>query len=319
MVLPIVIVGLVGIGFGTSFNHDRWQSEADKSLSVYTQIEILKNEYDPLADVDTEEEENKDSERDLDKDSKKELSPEEIKAKKIKDGFSAYKKRTSRINKEIKALKDGNSYLEATKFRLKGSLHTLMITPGFSLLLLLPIFLFGYWLILSGAIKSHRQHVSLFNTMAWAGMGLGLAFTVSGLLVMQFPPSKSYPLLKAVGNITFGFGQYVMAAGYLGLFVRLFQSQRWNQYMSKLAPLGRMALTNYIMQSVILVTLFHGYAGGLYGKVSRAPQVLVVLAIIIFQVYFSKWWLSKFQFGPLEWLWRCLTYKKRYPLRKIIA
>jgi uncharacterized protein len=71
-----------------------------------------------------------------------------------------------------------------------------------------------------------------------------------------------------------------------------------------------MALTNYLMQSIILSLIFYGYAGGQYGEISRAPQMLIVLAIIVSQLFFSQWWLNRYRFGPMEWLWRSLTYKE---------
>ncbi len=76
-----------------------------------------------------------------------------------------------------------------------------------------------------------------------------------------------------------------------------------------------MALTNYIMHTVILVLIFHGYAGGMFGEISRAGQMLIVAAILIFQLYFSAWWLARFRFGPLEWLWRSLTYMSVQPMK----
>jgi uncharacterized protein len=85
--------------------------------------------------------------------------------------------------------------------------------------------------------------------------------------------------------------------------------------LQKLAPFGRMALTNYIMQSVILLLVFHGYAGGLYGQVSRSGQMLVVVAILVIQIVLSTWWLKRYRFGPLEWLWRLATYLSWQPLR----
>jgi uncharacterized protein len=86
---------------------------------------------------------------------------------------------------------------------------------------------------------------------------------------------------------------------------------------AKLVPMGRMALTNYIMHSIILSSVFYGYAGGLYGEISRAPQMLIAVAILLIQIPLSSWWLKHFQFGPLEWLWRSLTYKTRQPFRVI--
>jgi uncharacterized protein len=74
-----------------------------------------------------------------------------------------------------------------------------------------------------------------------------------------------------------------------------------------------MALTNYVMQSVICSLLFNGYGFGLYEKVGAAGLWGITFAIYLCQIPFSGWWLSRFQFGPLEWLWRSLTYKERQP------
>lgn len=82
-----------------------------------------------------------------------------------------------------------------------------------------------------------------------------------------------------------------------------------------LCAVGRMAFSNYIGQSLIATWLFYGYGLGLFGRLDRLELVGVVAAIWVFQYYFSLWWLSRFQFGPLEWLWRALTYWRRPPLK----
>ncbi|MDH5345711.1 MAG: DUF418 domain-containing protein, partial [Gammaproteobacteria bacterium] len=61
--------------------------------------------------------------------------------------------------------------------------------------------------------------------------------------------------------------------------------------------------------------MFHGYAGGLWGQVPRAPQMLLVVSIVVFQGLLSTWWLRRFRFGPLEWLWRSATYRSMQPMR----
>ena len=78
-----------------------------------------------------------------------------------------------------------------------------------------------------------------------------------------------------------------------------------------------MALTNYIGQSIILTSIFYGYAGGMYGQIARAEQILIAISIIIIQVILSKLWLSYFKFGPLEWLWRSVTYLQWQPIKVI--
>ena len=81
-------------------------------------------------------------------------------------------------------------------------------------------------------------------------------------------------------------------------------------------PIGQMALSNYLGQSLICTTLFFPYAFNLYGKLGAAATLLISLAIFAFQIVFSAWWLSQFRFGPVEWVWRSLTYGEVQTLRR---
>ena len=215
---------------------------------------------------------------------------------------------------EIKAFTQG-SYWQATEFRFDFALFMLMFTIPFSLTVLVPIFILGYWLVSSGIMENYQQHTRVFNITAWLGIGLGLVIETSGLLVSQHPVANQVALLQAVGEGLFYVGQLVMSAGYFGLIMYLLSDEKWCKRFAMFSPMGRMALTNYIMHSVILSSIFYGYAGGYFGEISRAPQMLIVLVIIIFQLLFSRWWLNHYAFGPLEWLWRCLSYKKIQAMR----
>jgi uncharacterized protein len=213
------------------------------------------------------------------------------------------------IAEEVSALTQ-DSYWHATEFRLNYALFMLMFSLPFSLSMLLPIFLLGYWLVSSGIMKNYQQHSAAFKIMAYVGLSLGTILEIGGLLVAQHPVANQVALLQAVGESLFFIGQYVMAVGYFGLVMHLLTHQKWHKRLSIFSPMGRMALTNYIMHSVILTTIFYGYAGGYFGEVSRASQILIVVVIALFQLYFSRWWLNNYAFGPLEWLWRSLSYKK---------
>ncbi|MEL7267728.1 MAG: DUF418 domain-containing protein, partial [Planctomycetota bacterium] len=84
-----------------------------------------------------------------------------------------------------------------------------------------------------------------------------------------------------------------------------------------LAPVGRMAFTNYLSQTLICVILFYGIGFGLYGQINRAIACVVMLVIWVVQILWSRWWLSRFRYGPAEWAWRCISYGKSLPLRKL--
>jgi uncharacterized protein len=88
------------------------------------------------------------------------------------------------------------------------------------------------------------------------------------------------------------------------------------RFLAPLAQVGRMALTNYVLQSLICAVLFYGFGFGLYEKVGAAALIGITGIIYLLQILFSNLWLKRFQFGPLEWVWRSLTYARRQPMVK---
>jgi uncharacterized protein len=180
-----------------------------------------------------------------------ELTPQE----QAQEIFESEQEQAQDVANEIAALKDV-SYWQATVFRAKASMMWLMFTPMFALTMLLPIFLLGYWLVVSGAIKNHAQHPKLFGYMARISLGAGLFVTVGGLVILGHPAVEHIMPIQAAANVLFAGGQFFMAAGYLVLLIRLLDSPKWHNMSAKLVPIGRMALTNYIMHSIILSSVF---------------------------------------------------------------
>ena len=86
-------------------------------------------------------------------------------------------------------------------------------------------------------------------------------------------------------------------------------------FTAPIAAAGRMALTNYLMQSLVFALLFYGYGFGLFGRLDPSTAALIGVAFYAGQLWFSKWWLNQYAFGPFEWLWRSLTYGRRQPMR----
>jgi uncharacterized protein len=111
------------------------------------------------------------------------------------------------------------------------------------------------------------------------------------------------------------FGSLVVAAGHVGLLMLIVESGALKWLTSRLAAVGRMALSNYLTHSLICTTLFYGYGLGLFGHINRTGLVGVVLAIWIFQLWISPIWLKRYRFGPAEWVWRSLTYWRLQPMR----
>lgn len=110
-------------------------------------------------------------------------------------------------------------------------------------------------------------------------------------------------------------GVLAMAFSYLALIILVFhRSDAWRRRLEHLAPVGRMALTNYLAHSALYLLLFTGVGFGLYGDVG--PALCVVFSVVIFaaQIAFSRWWLARYRFGPAEWVWRTLTYGQLQPM-----
>jgi uncharacterized protein len=111
-------------------------------------------------------------------------------------------------------------------------------------------------------------------------------------------------------------GSVLVALGWIGVVMLFCQARPQSWLYGSLAATGQMALTNYLMQTIICTTIFYGHGFGLFGSVERTGQILIVFAIWAAQLLWSPWWLARFRFGPFEWLWRSLTYLRAQPLRR---
>ncbi len=242
------------------------------------------------------------------------LAPEQRLQQLAQDRAKSKATRAKEEQAEISAMTQP-AFWVATAFRLEQTLEEMKILPILVLLDLFPLFLFGYWLVASGKMTQIEQHLPLFRSMAYVGLAVGMAISVVAVVIMSHPAARHVQMLGAAGNGLFQLGQPLLAAGYLGAVVMAMQSASSRKWLLWLAPLGRMTLTNYLMHSVLLSVLFYGYGFGQFGQISRAPQMLIVVAIIAAQWLFSRWWLGRFRHGPLEWLWRCLTHWQWQPLR----
>jgi uncharacterized protein len=111
-----------------------------------------------------------------------------------------------------------------------------------------------------------------------------------------------------------------MMCFYVLTIVRLAQLPDWQRRFAPIATAGRIPLTNYLMQTVIATALFYGWGLGLWGKVGPALQLLIALAIyFLIQLPLSAWWLRRFEYGPLEYLWRLGTYGRRAAQQAVAA
>ncbi|MGW8121727.1 DUF418 domain-containing protein [Roseivirga echinicomitans] len=160
-----------------------------------------------------------------------------------------------------------------------------------------------------------KQSKKYLSKLAVYGLGIGLPLVVGGV-ILDFNYRWDFELSYFYFSQFNYWGSVLMALGYCGLIV-LFCKVTVRSFVSRsLSYVGRMSLTNYLMQSIICTYVFYGHGFGLFGDLDRSAQVVAVLLLWVFQIIFSTVWLSYFRHGPFEWLWRSLSYGSLQPLKK---
>jgi uncharacterized membrane protein YeiB len=209
------------------------------------------------------------------------------------------------------------SYGELVALRAKQFAGHMPDEFGFSTLIV-GMFLLGYWFVRTGIMERPQEHLPLFRQLALVGIpfGVGLGIAASFLASHSSPGLDRDPYQAAMAIMMIG--NLPACLGYVSLIVLTLYSSGPFSRVRVLAPLGRMALTNYLTHSLVSSLYFYGYAGGHYGM-PRATQVGFVFFVIALQVVFSHWWLSKFNYGPMEWLWRAITYWTVPAMRRTAA
>lgn len=198
------------------------------------------------------------------------------------------------------------SYLRIVLFQAIGSLGSFIfiaMTQGPSVI---ALFLLG---LLAGRLQFFEmlpQHRSKLGWVFLVGAVIGLA---ANSLMAFSETSWQISLGQTIGAPA-------LAAAYTAGLSLLSLKKSGSKFLSPLSQVGRMALTNYVLQSLVCSVLFYGPGFGLYEKIGAAGLLGIAVLIYCLQIPLSVFWLNRFQFGPLEWLWRSLTYGKRQPMVK---
>ncbi len=184
---------------------------------------------------------------------------------------------------------------------------------------ILAMFLLGMYAYRRGYFEAAAANRPFITKMAISGFGLGLAGNVLFAWLAgneaPFPPS----IAGLVGVVAYGFSVPALALGIAASVVLLWQGGAAKRLLTIVAPVGRMALTNYLLQTVICVLIFYGYGLGKFGAIGAFQATVTALGIFVFQIVVSTMWLSYCAYGPMEWVWRQLTYRRRLPLRKTLT
>jgi len=181
----------------------------------------------------------------------------------------------------------------------------------------MAMFLLGVYFGKRGFFKNLPENQGLFRKLLLWGLLIGLTGNLlyATLIIPISRIYQTWTLFLATTGQTVGAPLLMLA--YVSALCLLALSPGWGKRLRVLAPVGQMALTNYLMQSIICTLIFYGYGLGLFGKVGHAAGIALAIAIYLLQIPFSHWWMKRFYYGPAEWLWRSLTYLKPQPFRRI--
>lgn len=180
----------------------------------------------------------------------------------------------------------------------------------------LAMMLLGMAFFKWGLLDASRDSRDYF-LLAVAGIGLGLPLNY---LETATYISSGFEIYWAGGfRPSYDVGRLSLAVGYIGVIMLICKHALLPWLRSALAAVGQLALTNYLSQSIICNFVFMGFGLGLFGELQRYQAYLVVIAVWVFQIVFSLVWLRRYRFGPAEWLWRSLTYRRSQPLRLAVT
>lgn len=177
----------------------------------------------------------------------------------------------------------------------------------------LAMMLFGMAFFKNGILKASKSN-RFYLIMALIGYGIGISINYYEAKLIT---SNNFSIVSISKSfLTYQFGRIPTTCGHIAMIMLFVKSGILPFLQRAFAAVGQMAFSNYITHSIICNIIFLGYGFSMYGKLQRYELYYIVISIWIFQLIFSPIWLKYFRFGPLEWMWRSLTYWKIQPFKK---
>ncbi|MBM6617130.1 DUF418 domain-containing protein [Bacillus suaedaesalsae] len=214
---------------------------------------------------------------------------------------------TEMYNQSIEIYSSG-TYLDITKQRIEDWYSVNNLENAFFLITsILPLFLLGAYV----AKEKWFSHVSLHKKSILIMWAISLVVAVPVKLLPFF-------ITENLGSefLQDSIGGPAMALFYGTSIVLLVEKKLWRRILQPFSYVGRLSLTNYLLQSIVCTLIFYSYGLGYYGQFSHVEGLLLTFGIYILQIIMSYFWLKYFNYGPMEWGWRSLTYGKFQPLRR---
>ena len=186
---------------------------------------------------------------------------------------------------------------------------------------ILGLMLLGLYVGRIGAIGDRATRLSLARKHVYWLVGAGFLCGTTGITVSQFGlvDDSSTHLSVVTSLLTWPLGMPVLGLGYAAAIAILMDSEPWRRRMMVFAPIGRMALTNYLFTCFVAALISFQWGLGLYGKMLPLMGVVIAAGLLPVQILVSRWWLRNFAFGPFEWLWRFWTYGRPPPIRQEVG
>jgi uncharacterized protein len=201
-------------------------------------------------------------------------------------------------------------FLEILTFRI-GETASILPLHVFILPRTIALFLFGMLVWRTDIVRRPATHRLLLVTVAIVGVVVGAALTVAS----EQPALLGLPLPGLMGISLERLATLLLAIGYAAAIIGFVSTRPGMTMLAWAAPLGRMAFTNYLVQSIIFGWIFYGYGLGLFGRVGVVTALGIGVCVYVAQVMISAQWLRYYRFGPIEWLWRSLMYGTAQRLR----
>lgn len=176
-------------------------------------------------------------------------------------------------------------------------------------------FMIGSWIFRQGWLQAPERYLTGFAIVAATFIPAGLLLTLMRRLMRSLelqPMDWAVPLFRGLGPVA----EVIQAMGYGALIIVLCQVPAVRRALSGLGSLGQMALTNYLLQSVVFFVILYGFGLGLLPWMGPTFSLLLTLVVVGLQIVFSRWWLARYAYGPAEWAWRWATYGVKPALKR---
>ena len=201
------------------------------------------------------------------------------------------------------------SFTELVAFRLANEVPYVIFGLIAWIPAVLAFFLCGLYIGKKGIFKDLPGHAVYLKRVRNVGFPVGGIF----LLLMVFIGTGIWPVHPLIKHSIFESFNYLASLfifpAYVAALLLFLQGEKGKRILAPIAATGRMALTNYLAQTVICIFIFYGFGLSLYGQVSIIAGIIITISIYLVQVVWSNLWMKKFYYGPMEWLWRVMTYK----------